>query len=72
MAAYAGLAVDAGARIIGGCCGSTPAHIAAMRRVLDRHSAGPRPRLEEVVAALGPLVAPPSTVQAQTRTRRRG
>ncbi len=28
--------VDRGARIVGGCCGSTPAHIAAIARVLDR------------------------------------
>ena len=27
--------LDAGARIIGGCCGTTPAHIAAMRVALD-------------------------------------
>ena len=27
--------LDAGARIVGGCCGTTPAHIAAMRAVLD-------------------------------------
>jgi 5-methyltetrahydrofolate--homocysteine methyltransferase len=71
MAAYAGLATDAGARIIGGCCGTTPAHLAAMRRALDRHADGPRPELTDVVAALGPLVAPPSTAPAQTRPRRR-
>ncbi|HSM32868.1 MAG TPA: bifunctional homocysteine S-methyltransferase/methylenetetrahydrofolate reductase [Anaerolineae bacterium] len=29
----------AGARLIGGCCGTTPAHIAAMRQVLDREQA---------------------------------
>jgi 5-methyltetrahydrofolate--homocysteine methyltransferase len=28
---------DAGANIIGGCCGTTPAHIAAMRKSLQRH-----------------------------------
>ena len=39
MATYAGLAVDCGARIIGGCCGNTPAHVAAMRRGLDAHRA---------------------------------
>jgi methionine synthase I (cobalamin-dependent) len=72
MAAYAGLAVDAGARIVGGCCGSTPAHIAAMRRALDRHAPAARPDLAEVVGALGPLASPPSTAQTQTRTRRRG
>jgi 5-methyltetrahydrofolate--homocysteine methyltransferase len=27
--------VDAGARVIGGCCGTTPAHLAAARRMLD-------------------------------------
>jgi methionine synthase I (cobalamin-dependent) len=70
MEAYAGLAVGCGARIIGGCCGNTPAHVAAMRRGLDGHKAGPRPGLEAIVAALGPLVAPPAA-EATGRTRRR-
>ena len=30
------LALAAGARIVGGCCGTTPAHIAAMRAAVDR------------------------------------
>jgi len=72
MADYARLAIDAGARIVGGCCGSTAAHVAAMRRAIDRHAAGARPQLAEVVAALGPLVAPPATVQGRSRQRRRG
>ena len=72
MADYACLAIDAGARIVGGCCGSTAAHVAAMRRAIDRHAAGARPQLAEIVAALGPLVAPPSTVPGRTRPRRRG
>ena len=58
MASYAGLAVDCGARIIGGCCGNEPSHVAAMRRALDAHRAGPRPTVEAIVAALGPLAAP--------------
>ncbi len=36
----------AGARIVGGCCGTTPAHVAAMRRALDGLAgvaAGPEP-----------------------------
>ncbi len=33
------LAVAAGARIVGGCCGTTPAHVAAMRVAVDRLSA---------------------------------
>jgi methionine synthase / methylenetetrahydrofolate reductase(NADPH) len=44
---YFGQAVErfmaAGAQIIGGCCGTTPAHIAAMRSALD-HATGRRPR----------------------------
>ncbi len=35
MAADAGELLDAGAAIIGGCCGSTPEHIRALRAVLD-------------------------------------
>jgi methionine synthase I (cobalamin-dependent) len=70
MQAYAGLAVDCGARIIGGCCGSTAAHVEAMRRGLDAHRARPRPDVETIVAALGPLVAPPAT-PATRRARRR-
>jgi homocysteine S-methyltransferase len=38
MADYAGRMVEAGARLVGGCCGTTPAHIAAMREVLDRRT----------------------------------
>ena len=34
MADYACLARDAGVRIIGGCCGTTPDHVAAMRAAL--------------------------------------
>jgi S-methylmethionine-dependent homocysteine/selenocysteine methylase len=30
--------LDAGATIVGGCCGTTPAHIAALRRVIDQRS----------------------------------
>lgn len=70
MAAYAALAIDAGARIVGGCCGTKPAHLAAMRRALDARRPGPRPSLEAIVAALGPLVAP-AAAEPAARTRRR-
>ena len=36
MAADLPALVEAGARIVGGCCGSTPAHIRELRRTLDR------------------------------------
>lgn len=74
MATYATLAVDAGARIVGGCCGTRPEHLLAMRRALGEHRKGGRPTLQQIVAAIGPLVSPPSTVDAGARRagRRRG
>ena len=71
MAAYARLARDAGARIVGGCCGTTPAHLAAMRAALDGHTPGARPDEAHVVAALGPLVSPPAREGATRRQNRR-
>ncbi|MEM9012530.1 MAG: betaine--homocysteine S-methyltransferase [Pseudomonadota bacterium] len=53
MAEYAVLARDAGARIIGGCCGTAPEHLTAMRRALETQPPGPKPSLETVEAALG-------------------
>jgi methionine synthase I (cobalamin-dependent) len=37
MAEYARLAIDAGARIIGGCCGTACDHLKAMRQAIDSH-----------------------------------
>lgn len=71
MARYAELAIDAGARIIGGCCGTSPEHLAAMRRAVDAHASGPRPDLDTVVASLGDLVAPPPKTEAAPRRPRR-
>ena len=42
MAEYAGRMLDSGATIIGGCCGTTPEHVAAMRDVLRRHRGKPK------------------------------
>jgi methionine synthase I (cobalamin-dependent) len=55
MADYARLARDAGARIIGGCCGTTPAHIVAMKEALARHVPGSKPTLTEITSRLGKL-----------------
>src|SRR5882672_2398975 len=73
MARYATLAIDAGARIVGGCCGTTPAHVAAMRAAIDTHLRGERPTIETVVREVGPLTnAPPSanTERPARRSRR--
>lgn len=53
MADYAVLARDCGATIIGGCCGTTPAHLVAMRAALEATPRGPRPDLDTIAARLG-------------------
>ena len=55
MADYAVLARNCGARIIGGCCGTTPDHLRKMRAALDTKAKGAAPTLDEIVAALGPF-----------------
>lgn len=55
MAAYAKLARDAGARLIGGCCGTTAQHVRAMAEALAATSKGPRPTHADVEAAVGPI-----------------
>jgi methionine synthase I (cobalamin-dependent) len=55
MADYARLARDAGARIIGGCCGTSPEHLVAMRAALESHVPGEKPTLTEISARLGKL-----------------
>ena len=55
MADYVRLAVDGGARIVGGCCGTSFEHLAAMRTALDSHSRQSRPTVETIVERIGPL-----------------
>ena len=55
MADYARLARDAGAKIIGGCCGTSCEHLAAMRGALDSYTPGPRPTIDVITERIGPL-----------------
>jgi len=55
MAEYARLSLDCGARIIGGCCGTTPAHLRVMRQALDSHVRGPKPDLQAIESRLGAI-----------------
>ena len=57
MGVYACLARDAGARIIGGCCGTSAEHLRAMRTALLQHVPGPRPDAELIEARLGTITA---------------
>lgn len=53
MGEYAVMARDCGARIIGGCCGTTPKHLESMRAALENTPIGPRPTLEQISTTLG-------------------
>lgn len=64
MAEYAVKVRNYGARIIGACCGSTPAHIAAMRQALEN-----APIERHVLAT---AVAEPAGRPQRRRSRRRG
>ncbi len=77
MGDYACLARDAGATIIGGCCGTMPAHLKAMRAALETRPRGPRPSLEEISAKLGAFSSASDGTDdegpgRERRSRRRG
>jgi 5-methyltetrahydrofolate--homocysteine methyltransferase len=77
MADYARIALDAGAKIIGGCCGTSPEHLAAMRRSLEGYTRHERPSIALVEARLGPVSElargiDTAAAGAARRERRRG
>ena len=55
MGIYACMARDAGARIIGGCCGTTAAHIKSIVGALASRPKGPPPTYDEIQKKLGPV-----------------
>jgi 5-methyltetrahydrofolate--homocysteine methyltransferase len=78
MAEYAVMARNAGAKIIGGCCGTMPAHLTAMRNALENTHKGAAPSLEEIVDKIGPFTSTSDGTDGDTpeprarRGRRRG
>jgi methionine synthase I (cobalamin-dependent) len=77
MADYARIALDAGAKIIGGCCGTSPEHLASMRKALEGHHKGERPSIELVEEKLGAVSELAKGIDtaaagAAKRERRRG
>ncbi len=71
MAAYAELAMRAGARIIGACCGSTPAHIAEIRETVDHYQGDrSRPARQEIDVRLGVSFLADQPVRRRRQRRR--
>ncbi|UDL89971.1 betaine--homocysteine S-methyltransferase [Mesorhizobium sp. PAMC28654] len=74
MADYVRLAVDAGAKIVGGCCGTSFQHLAAMRKALDAHQKADRPTVAAIVERIGPMrnkVATENTAETSEARRER-
>jgi 5-methyltetrahydrofolate--homocysteine methyltransferase len=69
MAAYARMARDAGARIIGGCCGTTPTHVRAMVQAVRESSRQAPPTYEEIERLVGTIRK--RTVDGEAAPRRR-
>ncbi len=78
MAEYVHLALNSGARIVGGCCGTSFKHIRAMRKAMDKHEMKDLPDLQEIEENVGQLSAGSkailtgrsATVKKQRRSRR--
>ena len=75
MAEYALIARDLGVRIIGGCCGTKPEHLSAMRAALESTPKGAPPSKQEITNRLGvawkDLAEKPATDAKAGRERRR-
>ena len=71
MSRYVSMAIDAGVRIVGGCCGTSPEHLVAMRAAIDSHVDGPRPTIESIIENIGPLTNKPPTDNDPNRRRSR-
>ncbi|MCB1386423.1 MAG: betaine--homocysteine S-methyltransferase [Nitratireductor sp.] len=71
---YTVMALDAGARIVGGCCGTSCDHLKYMRRAMDDHLAegiGARPSVEDIVAKIGPMKNATSAANDEAPRRER-
>lgn len=74
MADYVRLAVDGGAKIIGGCCGTSCEHLAAMRVALDGHKEKTQElTLDLICEQIGPLVNTSAAIAgSEPKRERRG
>ncbi len=57
MARYVELVLDAGARIVGGCCGTSYEHVAAMREAMDNYQPGKPADFAQMQTDLGQVSA---------------
>jgi 5-methyltetrahydrofolate--homocysteine methyltransferase len=55
MAQYVHLALNSGAKIVGGCCGTSFEHIRAMRKAMDEHQMNGMPSLMDIESKVGEM-----------------
>src|SRR6185436_1094260 len=67
MASYARKLVQHGVRIIGGCCGTTPEHIKAIRTAVQGDRGGPRGPRGAVGAAPKPAAVQASPLEGKSK-----
>lgn len=79
MAQYVHLALDSGAKIVGGCCGTSFEHIRAMRKAMDEHQMNVKPSVADIESSIGEMsdgsraiFAGNDSVPIKTRRSRRG
>ncbi|MDE0309516.1 MAG: betaine--homocysteine S-methyltransferase [Acidiferrobacterales bacterium] len=68
MSDYVRIACDAGASIVGGCCGTRVEHVRRMREVIDGYRPGVRPTITDVTEHLGEVF---DTAEKKSSRRRR-
>ncbi len=71
MHEYTRLAIDSGAKIVGGCCGTSCEHLALMRKAIDDHSPRHRPALTLIEEKIGTMVNKPAAANDDMPKRER-
>ena len=69
MSDYACLAIDAGARIIGGCCGTSCDHLSAMRKAIDAHEKLDPPSIDTITSTIGPMLNKSASSESVSKKR---
>lgn len=71
MHEYTRLAIDSGAKIVGGCCGTSCEHLVSMRKAIDDHTPRHRPALALIEEKIGTMVNKPAAANDDMPKRER-
>ena len=71
MHRYAQVTLNAGASIVGGCCGTTEQHVARIHKALITHELEARPNIQQIEQELGEVLVARATEKTPRRRSRR-